>query len=202
VLRWLVRCATKFGSLLQQYMTNERWVEIVGDDGVKALQSWDRTRVQGEFVYTAKPDSAIRLDADVQRRQDDALYNLIGRDPNVRRVELLRTMLRRRGMLPDKIVVETPPPAPKPEPPKINIAIKGEDLIPGALQYENVVALLEASGVKLPSAQPPMAPGAPAGPGAMQGMLASPPHPGAALQADVISKHALRGGAAPELGER
>jgi hypothetical protein len=203
VLRWLVRCATKFGSLLQQYMTNERWVEIVGDDGVKALQSWDRTRVQGEFVYTAKPDSAIRLDADVQRRQDDALYNLIGRDPNVRRVELLRTMLRRRGMLPDKIVVETPPQEPKPEPPKISINIKGEDLNPMMPQYANVLVVLQATGMQLMPQQPPQAPAM--GPGATNGappMLPSAPHPGAALQADVISKHALRGGSAPELGER
>jgi hypothetical protein len=191
VLRWMVRCATKFGSLLQQYMTNERWVEIVGDDGVPALQAWDRKRVQGEFVYTAKPDSAVRLDADVQRRQDDALYNLIGRDPNVRRVELLRTMLRRRGMLPDKIVVETQPQEPKPEPPKISINIKGEDLNPGMPQYANVLVVLQASGMQLMPAQPQ---GPPPGP---LGAQPSPPHPGAALQADVISKHALRGGGGP-----
>jgi hypothetical protein len=70
-------------------------------------------------------------------------------------------------------------------------------------QYANVLVVLQATGMQLMPQQLPQAPAM--GPGATNGappMLPSAPHPGAALQADVISKHALRGGSAPELGER
>ena len=200
VLRWFVRCATKFGALLQRYMTEEHWVEIVGEDGKKAMQSWNRDSVKGEFVFTAKPDSAQRLDADVERRQIANLYNLARRDPNVRGDELLKKLFASHGMEPATMIAPTPPPTPpKPEPPKISFSFKAEDL-----GNPMVLGILHQYGIELPGVppageeQPPPPQG---GPGA--GAPPSPPHPGAALQVDVLSKHALRGGgSAPMLGER
>lgn len=198
VLRWFVRIATKFGALLQRYMTEERWVEIVGEDGKPAMAAWNRDTVQGEFVYTAKPDSALRLDADVERRQIANLYNLARRDPNVRGDELLKKLFASHGMEPTLMIAPTPPPqAPKPEPPKVSINIKGEDLNPHAPQYPNILVVMAAAGMPLTPQQPE----APAQP-PTNGGPPSPAHPGAALQVDVLSKHALRGGGqAPMLGE-
>ncbi len=205
VLRWFVRCATRFASLLQQYMTEARWVEIVGADGQQAMQAWDRTTIQGEFVFSAKPDSALRMDADVERRQIANLYNLARRDPNVRGDELLKVLFLRHNMDPEKMIAPTPPPAaPKPEPPKISLALKAEDLanpqvlgLLAQMGFEILPPIDPATGQPVPRPQPQN--GGPPAPGA----AASLPHPGAALQMDVLSKHALRGGGtAPEIGER
>jgi hypothetical protein len=195
-LRWFTTGGAKFASLLQQFKDDAAYVEIVGADGQKALQAWDRKAIQGEFVFTAKPDSALRLDADVERRQAANLYNLIGRDPNVRRTELLKALLTKHNLDPEKIVVETPPPEPKPEPPKISLALKGEDLV-----NPQVLGILAQLGIEIMppidpmTGQPMQKPQPPAQAGAAQPMQA--PHPGAVPQAEPINKHQLRGGGAP-----
>lgn len=201
-LRWFTSGAAKFASLLQQFKDDAAYVEIVGADGQKALQAWDRKAVQGEFVFTAKPDSALRLDADVERRQAANLYNLIGRDPNVRRTELLKALLTKHGLDPDKIVVETPPAEPKPEPPKISLALKGEDLVNpqvlGILAQLGIEIMPQTdpmTGQPVPKPQAPQQAGAPGAPGAAQPM--QQPHPGAVPQAEPINKHQMRGGGAP-----
>jgi len=187
-LRWFTTGAAKFASLLQQFKDDAGFVEIVGPDGQKALQQWDRKAVQGEFVFSAKPDSALRLDADVERRQAANLYNLIGRDPNVRRTELLKALLTKHNLDPDKIVVETPPAEPKPEPPKINLSFKAEDL-----SNPMVLAILAQIGIEMPPglvAQQQQAPGAPGTAPPVQ-----QPHPGAVPTAEPINQHQMRGGA-------
>jgi hypothetical protein len=189
-LRWFCRGASKFGSLLQLFKDDEGFAEITGPDGVKQLQAWDRTHIQGKFAFAAKPDSALRLDADVERRQSLAIYNLLGKDPNVNRVELLKTVLLRHNIDPSKIVVPTPPPAPHPEPPKIALSFKGDDL-----GNPMVLAILQQVGIQLPTQEelagmsgqqgPIGAPGQPQGP---PGLV---PHPGAMPQAEPLNKHAL-----------
>jgi hypothetical protein len=195
-LRWFTTGAAKLASLLQQFKDDAAFVEIVGADGQKALQSWDRKAVQGEFVFTAKPDSALRLDADVERRQAANLYNLIGRDPNVRRTELLKALLTKHNLDPEKIVVETPPAEPKPEPPKISLALKGEDLV-----NPQVLGILAQLGIEImPPIDPMTGQPVPKPPQPQQASPAQPmqaPHPGAVPQAEPINKHQLRGGGAP-----
>lgn len=184
LLRWFTRGAAKFASLLQQFKDDEDFVEIEGPDGAKAMQAWNRKMVQGEFVFSAKPDSALRIDADVERRQALNLYNLLGKDPNVRRTELLKTVLQRHNIDPGKIVVETPPQEPKPEPPKISFSFKAEDL-----DNPVVLGILHQAGFELPFVTPP---------GGAQPPGGQAPHPGPMPQADPLNKHALRGnGAAP-----
>jgi hypothetical protein len=192
-LRWFTTGAAKLASLLQQFKDDAGFVEIVGPDGQKALKAWDRKAVQGEFVYTAKPDSALRLDADVERRQAANLYNLIGRDPNVRRTELLKALLTKHNLDPEKIVVETPPAEPKPEI-KFSMAIKAEDL-----QNPQVLGILAQAGIEIiPPIDPMTGQPVPKPPQPQQAGAASPvqaPHPGAVPTAEPINKHQMRGGA-------
>lgn len=196
VLRWLVKAAMKFASLLQQFKDDEDFVEVIGQDGLPALKVWNRKAIAGEFVFAARPDSALRMDADIERRQATQLYNLVGKDPNVRRTELLRSLLAKYGLDHSKIVVETPPPAPKPELPKgLSLAIKTEDL-----SNPQVLGILAQCGFEI---MPPIDPmtGQPmqkpaAQPTQGQPAPASPPHPGPMPQADVINKHELRGSGA------
>lgn len=188
-LRWFTSGAAKVASLIQQFKDDAGYVEIVGADGQKALQAWDRKAVQGEFVFTAKPDSALRLDADIERRQALNLYNQLGKDPNVRRTELLKSVLTKFNMDPTKIVVETPPAEPKPEPPKVSLALKGEDL-----SNPMVLSILAQLGVEMPTG---LVPQQPQQPGPAQPV--QQPHQGAMPRMEPINQHALRGKDAPTL---
>jgi hypothetical protein len=192
-LRWFTSGASKLASLLQQFKDDAGFVEIVGPDGKKGLQSWDRKAVQGEFVFTAKPDSALRLDADVERRQIANLYNLVGRDQNARRDEILKVLFQRHNMDPEKMVAPTPPPEPKPEPPKISLALKAEDL-----SNPMVLGILAQLGIEImPPIDPMTGQPVPRPPQASPAQPMQAPHPGAVPQAEPINKHQMRGGGAP-----
>jgi hypothetical protein len=186
ILNWLCKGARKFGSLLQQFKDSKGYAEIVGADGVKALQAWDMQAIQGKYAFRAKPDSALRVDADVERRQALALYNLLGKDPNVNRVELLTSVLQKHNLDPHKIVVQTPPPTPHPDAAKINFSFKGDDL-----GNPMVLAILQQCGIQLPT--PQELAGMPSAPeqAVPPGQQPSPPHPGAVPSAEPLSKHAM-----------
>lgn len=134
-LKWWCTGAEKFGAVIQQFKDEPSYAEIVGEDGVKALQAWNRTggqgiaSVAGEFVYSARPDAALRLDVNADRQQKTQLYTQLGNDPNVNRVELLKSVLVSYGLDPEKIVVQQLPEK-GPEPPRISYSFKGEDFSP------------------------------------------------------------------------
>jgi len=195
VLTWFTTGARKFAALLQLFKTDTSYVEILGAEGQKALAPWDRTQVQGQFIFKCKPDSALRIDAAARRKQMLDLYNLTANDPNVARVELLKTLFRSYNVDPSRLVVEQLPEK-GPEPPKVGISFKGEDLL-----LTPVLTFLQAQGVKIPPEMLMQA--------EMAGMVRTlaaqgeqepgqQKHGGAAQQAEHISKHSLRGdGAAP-----
>jgi hypothetical protein len=134
-LKWWTRYAEKFGANLQQFKDEPGYAEIVGDDGAKALQAWNRTggegiaSIDGEYVYTARPDAALRLDVSADRQQKTQLYTQLGNDPNVNRVELLKPVLIAYGLDPAKIVVEQLPEK-GPEPIRASMSMKLEDFSP------------------------------------------------------------------------
>lgn len=155
VLAWFTRLAEKFGAYLQQFKDEPGYAEIVGEDGVKALQAWNRQTIAGEFVYEAKPDAALRLDINQDRQQKVQLYTQLGNDPNVNRAELLKPVVVSYGLDPGKIVVEQLPEK-KPEPPRISYSFKGEDFSPIDLKtgqpnpaFPLVVAIAQQGGVKI-----------------------------------------------------
>jgi hypothetical protein len=211
-LKWWCKLAEKFGANLQQFKDEPGYAEILGEDGAKALQAWNRTggdgiaSIKGEFVFSARPDAALRLDVNADRQQKTQLYTQLGNDPNVNRVELLKPVLTAYGLDPAKIVVEQLPEK-GPEPPRISWSFKGEDLSPvdpktgqpnaafplvlaiaqqGGIQFdqaaiENAMQMaktLMASAQAALMLQPPAAPGA--GP---------TEHPGATTPMQPISKH-------------
>lgn len=197
VLTWLVGGARKFGALLQQFKDDTSYVEILGPERAQGLQAWNRRLIQGEFVFQAKPDSSQRLDVQAERQQLLNLYNLTGQDPNVARVELLKSLFARFNLDASRIVVEQLPQK-GPEPPKLTLSVGGEDL---AAPSPLLLAVLQQYGVQLPT-QGAMTPvGGPGGgpptpqpqrPGGM-GPRPEPPNPGATPQMEPLSKHALGG---------
>jgi hypothetical protein len=112
----------------------------------------------------------------------------------VRRTELLKALLVKHNLDPEKIVVETPPEEPKPEM-KFNFSFRGEDM-----SNPQVLGILKQGGIEV---MPPIDPatGQPiVQPQPQQAGAAQPvqqPHPGAVPQAEQINKHQMRGGGAP-----
>lgn len=198
VLDWFVSVAETLGTYLQLFADDEQYVEVLGPDGAKRLQQWDKAAIAGEFVYSVKPDSAQKVDANVDRKMKLDLYQLTANDPFVNRAELTRPVLESFNMDPAR-TMQQPPTAP-PDKPKINMSFKGEDL-----DNPMVLSILQQSGFQIdpaavqnlmmqqggyisgtiePSrAEPPKGP---------EDSLSGPTmHPGAAKMVEPLSKHAL-----------
>jgi hypothetical protein len=175
VLTWIVGAAKKLAALVQLFADEPDYVAILGQDGSQRLQSWDKTQIAGEFVFFARPDAALKQDAQADRKQSVDLYQFLANDPNVNRQALLTSVLLRHNL--DPATILTQPPPPKPEQPKIALSFKGEDLNPFAPQYANVYAILTAVGA------PGLSPPAPA---------VNPAHGGAVAPVEPLSKHAVQ----------
>jgi len=187
LLDWYVRGARKFASLLQMFKTDEGYVQILGQDA-QGLQPWDRTRIQGEYVFSVKPDSALRIDAAADRAQALNLYQLLANDPQVNRMELLKSVLLRHNLDPSKVVVETPPQKGV-EPPRVSVTLNGDAL---AAPSPMLLEVLKQAGMQI---TPPMVQQTQAAQ-MVRSVAAtvppSPPHPGAVAEAEPLSKHQLR----------
>jgi hypothetical protein len=158
--------------------------------------------VPAALAFTARPDSAIRTDAAQDRKMALDIYSMLAREPFVNRQELLKQILRKMDLDATKLIVQ--PPEPKPEPPRIQVVVKGEDFVgpqapvmvellkvcgvvlsPAALQQTGQMAAMQAAMVAQANAQ--AAAQAPAKPGAQ------PPHGGMAPKAETLQKHPPEG---------
>jgi hypothetical protein len=186
------------GALLQLFADDEQYVEVLGPDGAKRLQAWDKTAIAGEFIYSVKPDSAQKVDANVDRKMQLDLYQLTANDPFVNRGELTRGILESFNKDPGRTMQQ--PPQAAPDKPKINLSFKGEDL-----DNPMVISLLQQSGFQIDPAavqnllmqqggyisgtvQPSQMKPTEAPTGELSGPTA---HPGAAEMVEPLSKHAL-----------
>jgi len=157
VMDFLVSIVRDLGTLIQMFADETEYVEIIGEDGLKHLTAWNRDTIAGEFLYDIKPDSARRPDAASDREAALTGYNLLANDPYINREELVRQTVDILEY--DSTRLVRPPEPPPPQIPKVTIAIRGEDLNPFAPQYQNVVNLLQVSGVP-GTLTPPQAGGA------------------------------------------
>lgn len=204
VIDWFVRGVEKFATLVQRYAGPEDYIEVVGPDGQRSVQTWSGATIQGRFAYTIRPDSSLYVDAGDYRRQLIDAYNYLARDPMVNRGELLADVVRAFNMDPTKVITQRPPEK-KPEPPSVTYRFGGDDLNPMMPQFPIVLEILRQSGLDLPlqavqaaqaiaqggsarvgAAAPapgagPQQPGRPVGP--------SPGHPGMAERAEVLNRH-------------
>ena len=187
LLDWYVRGARKFASLLQMFKTDEGYVQILGQDA-KGLQPWDRTRIQGEYVFSVKPDSAIRIDAAADRAQALNLYQLLANDPQVNRMELLKSVLLRHNLDPSKVVVETPPQKGV-EPPRVSVTLNGDAL---AAPSPMLLEVLKQAGMQITPPMVQQTQTAQMVRSVAASVPPSPPHPGAVAEAEPLSKHQLR----------
>lgn len=146
VLQWYVRGCTKFSTLIQRYLPAYQAVQIVGPQRAQVWEAWRKT-VPSALAFTAMPDSALRVDQAVDRRQAQELYTYLANDPFVAkgRQKLLERVLRKFHIDPTGIVAPPDPPSPQPTP--ASLSFKGEDLV--GPQAPIVLELLLQSGWKI-----------------------------------------------------
>lgn len=176
VKKYFLTGVRKCATLIQRYADTPDYVEIVGPGGEKILQQWDKTQIQGKFLWTMKPDAQLRTDANQERKFRMDAYQVFRRDPLINAAELVKWVFEPWGMGGQFIA---PPPPPQEPPPRVSVSVKGEDLDPGMPQYPNIVTLLTADGVTGLSAQT-------AQPATLAGGM---PHGGPMPGAEPINKH-------------
>lgn len=144
-LRGYVKAVTKYSVLVQRYLTVEQAAKIVG---MPKAQIWAQVMKQlpAPLAFTAKPDSATRVDAAAERKRVMEEYSFYANDPLINRQELLRQTLTRGGWNADQLIIQPQPPSP--EPAKGNLSIDLAELANPALT-QAVVETLAVYGVKL-----------------------------------------------------
>lgn len=200
VLQWYVRGVTKFSTLVSRFLPVEQAAAIVGPELAVQWDSW-RKRIPASLAFTAMPDSALRVDQAVDRKQAQEFYTYVANDPFVtNRAKLLERIFRKFHLDPTGIVGQPPPPQPQPTP--VSVSIKGDDLI--GPQAPIVVELLMQSGWKIsPEAitqsqglllQQQQLEAAAAAEAEMQKSASNTKHGGKVSQMETLDKHAADAG--------
>jgi hypothetical protein len=128
ILKRYIKGVTKYSTLLQRYLPVTKAAAIVGPQRAQAWDVWRKT-MNSALAFTAMPDSALRVDQAVDRKDARELYSFLANDPYVQkgRAKLLEKLMRKHHLDPTGIV--SPPDPGKPEPPKLSISIKMEDFV-------------------------------------------------------------------------
>lgn len=139
ILAWYLKGVQKFSSLVCRFLTPQLATPLIGQAAAQAWAGWDKKTWDGRFVFNARPDSQIKLDAASERKFALDLYQFLAKDPQVNRGKLLENLLTKAGLNPAEIIV--PPPEPKHPDPAIGFTFKAEDLLgPAAQQVREIAA--------------------------------------------------------------
>jgi hypothetical protein len=217
MLRYFVAGTRKLGSLIQLRSGEQKFIQVEGPNRAKRLEPWDRDRIQGQFAYTANPDSAIRVDEAQARTQSLKLYDQLAKDPNVQRVELLYEICKHWNLDPTKVVIPKIPDK-GPDPANVSFRFNAEDINVQNPNFPIYLAILKEAGYKSLDQPDPttgktpiqmamdyaafqanimgtaagatgMPPASPPQLSGGNGTGGPEPHPGAAPKADHVSKH-------------
>jgi hypothetical protein len=146
ILKRYIKGVTKYSTLLQRYLPVAKAAAIVGPQRAQAWDVWRKT-ANSALAFTAMPDSALRVDQAVDRKDARELYSFLANDPYIQkgRPKLLEKLMRKHHLDPTGIVA-APDPG-KPEPPKLALSFKGEDLI--GPQAPIVIEILQQQGITI-----------------------------------------------------
>lgn len=157
LLEWFLKGADKLWALIQLTATNNELVKIVGEDGLEEWKSWAKRDIEGQYLFSLKPDSSERTNAAEERELFLRLFNLIANAPGVNTLELIRMVVKKFNILPKNIVQDQLPEPTGNVKPSLSISINPSiDLSPDNPSYPMVLALLKASGVDLPETPAPI----------------------------------------------
>lgn len=155
ILNQFIKGYEKLFALVQLFADHPQIVEVVGEDGARQLETWDKTRIAGKFGFSAKPDSAVRLNAEEERQTSIRAYNLTANSPYVNQEQNARDLAIALGRDPKKFVTT---PEPKgPEAPKVSISMALKDMLL-VMNPEQIIQFMQAQGVQgLPQVPQPVA---------------------------------------------
>jgi len=148
VLRWFLEGAELVGDLLQLYADEPDYVEVVGPDGARALSQWDKNLIAGEFVFSAKTNSQLRLDVAQERQDARNAYQLLANEPYANRQKLVEWIASVHDIDPTQFLTQPPPK--QPESPNVSFRFSGDDLNPLNPSFAIVLQVLAMGGFQLP----------------------------------------------------
>lgn len=192
---WLLPGVQKFDSLVMRFADQQEYVEIVGANGAKRMQAWNRTLLLGRYGYDAKPDSQLQADAAADRENALKFVNFTAKSPVIDQMAEMRWLASKFGVDPSVVKQPDPPPAEKPN---VSWAIKVEDFYgPGAEVARQLaeqagvhitpdaIAMAKSIGALYAAAEAAKTGTQQPDPGAPKNLV----HGGASDKADVLSKH-------------
>lgn len=109
MLAYFIAGVRKLAALIQLFATDTEYIQILGGTDQQRLVAWNKDVIQGKYAFTIRPDSSIRIDQAQAQTRILKLYEQLGKDPNVRRTELLKEVCRQWNLDPAKVVVEQLP---------------------------------------------------------------------------------------------
>jgi hypothetical protein len=126
VLKWFLEGAEATLDLMQMFFQIENFVPHTKVGGEKVLEAWDRERIPGKYVFSARPDAATRVDISQKRAGSLNVYKLLRQDPLVNAQRLLADVFESHDIDPSEAFAPPPPPQEaKPKP--ITMSAKAED---------------------------------------------------------------------------
>ena len=124
VADWFIQGATKFSTIIQQFFPAEEAAAIVG---TSRAQLWEQMRhaVPTRFAFHMTPDSSLRNDTPLDRKQLQDVYTFLAQDPSLNRDYLNRKLLQKFHIDPSRAIIpEAQRQKPQPEPSIPTIAVK------------------------------------------------------------------------------
>lgn len=149
VADWYVRFVGKLSTLIQRYFTVEEAAAIVGQEQAQAWDQWRKT-IPTRLAFKMTPDSSLRNDTPLERKQLQDVFTYIANDPSTNRQYLLTKLLEKFHIDPTRALL--PPnqiPPPKKDDPSIGLSFKGDDLSPLSPQSAIVLDILTKAGIQI-----------------------------------------------------
>jgi hypothetical protein len=124
VADWFVAGATKYSTILQQFLSDEDAAAIVGTQRAQLWAQFKST-VPTRFAFAMTPDSSLRNDTPLDRKQVMDVYTFLAKDPTINREYLNRQLLLRFRIDPSRAIIPADKrQKPEPEPTVPTIAVK------------------------------------------------------------------------------
>jgi hypothetical protein len=127
VSRYVAEVAEVLFSLMQRFLDDTDYVQVVGPDGVERLQPISASTIAGDYALEFKTDSSDRVDITTRQNSLLKLYNLAANSPSLNRMAIEKELIESFGQDPAKF--QTQPTEKGPEPPNISYRFSGEDMM-------------------------------------------------------------------------
>lgn len=127
VNRYIADGAEVLFHLMQRFMTEADYVQVVGQNGAKEMVGIQKADIEGQaFEFEFVPDTSERVDLITKQNNSLKLYNLFANSPSVNRSVLEADVLMSHGYDPAEILVQ---PQDKKESPNISYRFGTEDML-------------------------------------------------------------------------